>query len=353
MFDTLFDQKQAAGQLQRILHRGCIPHALLFTGNEAVGKRRAALIFAMACNCRSEVNEAPAGTSQARQEHHSPAYTEKPCGKCRACRKIENASHPDILMVEPVNEVIKIAQIRSLTQALTRKPHEADLRVVIIADAHCMNAEAANALLKALEEPPRHTILILTARQTADLLPTIISRCQHIRFKPVSRHHLQAALMEKRDLDPAVAAMIAGMAAGSLSRALEMSDPQDKTGCWMHRRDWLMNELTDILSFSPSEPDSTVRLLAVAEKLAADKTILPDALDIVSVLLRDLLVCRYDQSRIVNRDLIDRICCVSKRHTAVSLLSKMKAVEKARKAIHSNAVIRLSLEIMMMRLART
>ena len=84
--------------------------------------------------------------------------------------------------------MIKIDQIRELCQVLTMKPYEARVRVVIIADAHTLNPAAGNALLKMLEEPPARTVLILTAPQTGDLLPTIVSRCQHIRFKPIARH---------------------------------------------------------------------------------------------------------------------------------------------------------------------
>ena len=90
-------------------------------------------------------------------------------------------------MIQPEGGVIKIAQIRNLCRILSMKPFEGETRVAILIDAHLMNPSAGNALLKILEEPPEQTLLILTARQTSDLLPTIVSRCQHIRFNPVSR----------------------------------------------------------------------------------------------------------------------------------------------------------------------
>lgn len=354
MFKTLFHQKQVTRQLGCMLRRGCIPHALLFIGNDGTGKQQAAQMVAMACNCQQD-SDPQAGTAQ--PEADRPAsFSENPCGNCRSCRKIKHDQHPDLLVIRPSRNAIKIAQIRSLLQRLTQKPHEARVRVVLIVDAHCMNPEAANALLKALEEPPRHTILILTTRQTTDLLPTIVSRCQTVRFQPVSRHHLQAVLMEKRNLDADTAAVVATMADGSLERALEMSGataPEDQTANWLTQRQWLTTELMDLLCASDANAFLSSRLLTVAEKLSADKERLPETFDILMGLLRDLIVYRYDAAKIINKDLTETIRCVSKKHSVVSLLSKMKTVEKARKAIQSNAVVRLSLEIMMMRLART
>ena len=167
-FDSIIDQERPIRILLSLLFHGTIPHALLFTGIEGVGKKTAAVALAMACNCRRPV-------------------AVEPCGECAACRKIAAGAHPDILRVSPAGAMIKIDQIRELCQVLTMKPYEARVRVVIIADAHTLNPAAGNALLKMLEEPPARTVLILTAPQTGDLLPTIVSRCQHIRFKPIAR----------------------------------------------------------------------------------------------------------------------------------------------------------------------
>jgi DNA polymerase-3 subunit delta' len=337
-----------------MLRNGCLPHALLFIGNDGIGKQQAARMLAMACNCQKDSK--PQTTTAKPETCKLASFSENPCGTCRSCRKMKHDQHPDLLVIRPSNNVIKIAQIRSLLQRLTQKPHEACMRVVLIVDAHYMNPEAANALLKVLEEPPAHTLLILTARQITDLLPTIVSRCRPLRFQPVSRHHLQAVLMEKRGLDTNTAAVIATMANGSLERALKMSDTtassEDHTVSWLAQRQWLITELMDILSAPSYSAFLSSRLLTIAEKLSADKERLPEVFDMLRVLLRDLIVSRYDTAKIINRDLTETIQHVSKKHSVASLLSKMKTLEKAQKAIQSNAIVRLSLEIMMMRLAR-
>jgi DNA polymerase-3 subunit delta' len=153
--------------------------------------------------------------------------------------------------------MIKIDQIRELCQLLTMRPYEARVRVVIIVDAHTLNPAAGNALLKMLEEPPARTVLILTAPQTGDLLPTIVSRCQHILFKPIARHHLAAILTRAYGVDPPEASLTAALAGGSLTRALTMRRSE-----WLQRRSWLMAQLAAL----PRQ--STAAVLALAEKLS-------------------------------------------------------------------------------------
>jgi len=119
--------------------------------------------------------------------------------------------------------MIKIAQIRSLLGTLAMRSYEAKRRVVIISDAQTMSPEASNALLKALEEPPDQTIIVLIAPQGTDLLPTIVSRCQHIRFNPIRREDLERLLVEKHGMEPMQARVPSMMANGSLSQALKLS----------------------------------------------------------------------------------------------------------------------------------
>ena len=104
------------------------------------------------------------------------------------------------------------------------RPYEAKKRVVLISEAQTLNAEAGNALLKVLEEPPEHTLIILTALNTANLLPTIVSRCQEIRFGPVSQENLMRLLLHEKGMEAEAARVIAAMANGSISKALVMGD---------------------------------------------------------------------------------------------------------------------------------
>jgi len=302
------------------------------------------MAFAMACNCLDpEPENLCAGKNSLPTAQNRHAGT-NPCGSCKSCRKIQSGNHPDIIIVEPSGSYIKIGQIRALCHTLAMKPLEARLRVVIISDSQAMNPAAGNALLKVLEEPPDRTILILTARHPSDLFPTIVSRCQHIRFNPISRESIVTILNEKEGVHPDDAEIIATMANGSLSKALSMIGLSKKTN-WIHQRNWLINEI-DSLSLKP-----VGSLLAFAAGLSKNKTMLPESLEMIESYLRDLVVCKYCPEKIVNKDLQSKIQNRSQKMTTASLLSKIRIVQSAQKDLRANANLRLTLEVLVMRLA--
>ncbi|MDM8525584.1 DNA polymerase III subunit delta' [Desulfococcaceae bacterium HSG8] len=336
---------RASKWLSAFIRKETIPHALLFTGIEGVGKRTSAMTFAMACNCPSVVSCQSSVVSGPLTTDNGQLTTDNgPCGDCRSCRKIRSGSHPDISLVEPSGTFIRIAQIRELCHTLSMKPYEARMRVVIIANAQAMNPEAGNALLKVLEEPPERTVLILTAIQTSDLLPTIVSRCQHIRFDPIPRERLETLLLEKKQIRPDDAEVIATLANGSYSKAFSISRTN-----WINRRKWLIRELESLVI--EKQGHGTARMLAFAERLSKNKDILPDLLEVMKTWLRDIVVCKYDPEKIINRDLGDSIQHASRKITVASLLSKIKSVDSARKNLRANANLRLTMEVLVCQLS--
>jgi DNA polymerase-3 subunit delta' len=329
-FESIIDQKRPIRILTTCLRNGNIPHALMFTGISGIGKRTTARLFSKACNCELLAS----GDSRKRLD-------EIPCCRCRSCRKIKSGNHPDIIHIKPSGNIIKIAQIRNLCHTLSMKPYEAKMRVVTISEAQNLNLEAGNALLKVLEEPPEQTIIILTALNTANLLPTIVSRCQEIRFGPISRKNLMRLLHDERGTETDVARIIAAMANGSISKALAMSDDQ-----WINQRNWLIHELEILGSRS-------IRgVMAFAEKLSSKKDKLPDALEVILTWLRDLWMVGMDPEKIVNIDRIDGIQSNSGRVPPLSLLSKITAVQRAQKELQANTNLRLMLENLMLQLVK-
>lgn len=334
-FGSIIDQEQPIQILTTFIKKGTIPHALLFTGIEGVGKLAAAMTFAMACNCITQM------------QNEKKAQNESgPCDQCRSCKKINSGNHPDIIHIKPSGHFIKIAQIRSLCQTLAMKPYEARLRVVIISDAQAMNPEAGNALLKVLEEPPDHTILILITMQRSDLLPTIVSRCRHIRFSPISQKILEALLVQEKGVDPDEAIIIAAMANGSFTKAVSMSQTN-----WINKRNWLIKAIgLDQPESLSSKPLALI--LAFSERLSKNREILLDSLEIIKSWLRDLVIYKYYPEKIINKDLADKIQYASQKVTVKSLLLQTEAIQSAQKNIQSNANLRLTLDVMATRLAR-
>ncbi len=297
----------------------------------------------MAVNCEGMGERS--FSSNERSILHQKDNTDKvSCATCESCRKFLSGNHPDFITIEPTGTVIKIAKIRDLWRSLAMKPYGMGKRVIIILDSHAMNQEAGNALLKALEEPPDNTVFILTALQTADLLPTIVSRCQHVRFNPVSRQSIETFMKERRGFDSKSAEVISAIA-WSCGFTDLFYRPETELVEWTKKREWVLNEVEALGS------RSIVSLLAFAGKLAEKKEMLYVTLEMIKIWLRDLIVYRYSPEKIVNRDLTDRIQYASQGADELTLISKINAVTSAQRSIDSNANTRLAVEVMIMRLA--
>jgi DNA polymerase-3 subunit delta' len=345
-FESILGQKKPISLLTTLLRKGIVPHALLFTGIDGIGKRTTALVFAMACNC---LDPKPEQLFEGEEDSHAAQNRlarVHPCGRCKSCRKIISGNHPDIIIIEPAGSLIKIGQIRALIHTLALKPFEARRRVVIISDSQTMNPAASNALLKVLEEPPDQTILILTARQLFDLFSTIVSRCQHIRFSPISRKNIMSVLMEKEGVHPDDAAVIATLSNGSIADALDKASLKNRKH-WIIHRNWLIDEINALTT----RPIGL--LLAFAAALSKNKDRVPDSLEMIKSYLRDLVICKHCPEKIINTDLTGKIQHTSPKLSTEALLSKISAIQSAQKQIQANANLRLTLEAMIMRLAAT
>lgn len=333
-FDLIKGQQQAIGLLTTLLRKGQIPHALVFTGIDGIGKLTAARAFAMACNCTH-----PQPLTATRTDL-SPPPEINACGQCRNCRRILSGNHPDILHIAPSGNMIRIAMIRDLIQRLAMKPYENGKRVVIITRSHTMNPEASNALLKVLEEPPENTLLILTARQTMDLLPTIVSRCQQIRFAPLKHRVMVDLLTDTGGLATHEAEAAAVLARGSYTRALQLVSEG-----WIRWREWLAGEMGHL------QGQSTTVLLALAENIAARKDQLPDTLAWLLSWYRDLMVFPLQPGQLINSDLVHQIQAAAAEADRQGLINGMRAVHNALRDLQANANPRLTMESLVLQLA--
>lgn len=301
---------------------------MLFTGLAGVGKRTTARIVAMALNCRQREISAS-----------------NPCGNCRSCRQIFSGNHPDVPLIEPRGNLLRIDQIRALLAVLAMKPFSAEQRVVIIAEAHRMNPEAANALLKMLEEPPANTNLILTGFQKSDLLPTIVSRCRHIRFNPLSARDLVTLLKKEPEITEGFAQTAASLSGGSLTKARQLSMP-----IWQQRRDWIVRAAG--LNY-PGQPgtDTPAMALAFAAQLTRKKDQVQDLLEILKTWIRDLAIWPYRPDLVINCDQKQTLGNVRAAMDDNRLLAMWTAVDKAQKDIAAKANLRLSVDVMALSMA--
>ena len=206
-FADIYGQKRAINLLQADFKQGRVGHAYLFYGPAGVGKCKTAAVFAKLLNCEQPKNL-------------------EPCGFCTACRKFSTGNFPDLAIVEPVGQSLKIEQIRALQEKIYLKSYEGKYKVIIIKEADLMTNQAANSLLKILEEPPQKTVFILLVSDLSKLPVTICSRCQLLAFTYLSDEILSKLLQEKGERSAAVLLL----AQGSVTKARQImqADFRDK-----------------------------------------------------------------------------------------------------------------------------
>ena len=247
--DDLIAPLRAEFQAQRFVH------AYLFSGPAGTGKHSAAAICARAIHCAGVV---------------------KPCDECPPCKRMLGGTHPDHAVVSASGRSIGVDEVRELIQRVSIKPFEGGRHTVIIDDAEKLTAQAQNALLKTLETPPGGAVFFLLTTSPSQLLPTIVSRCRHERFRPVPTALAEQALMAT-GAPQEKAALAAASASGSIGRALEQL--QD-AGYW---------SLRERVVESISALKGPWAVAEAAQKLAGDKDNAREALEIMETMARGMM----------------------------------------------------------------
>jgi DNA polymerase-3 subunit delta' len=334
-FSTIVGQDGAVRLIRKALARNRVPQAYLFAGPEGVGKKLTALILAKALNCLVASDDA--------------------CDTCKSCYKIHKGYHPDIGVIEAEGQFIKIDQIRELQKQVSYKPFEGRKKVSILNNAERLNLEAANALLKTLEEPPSDTVFILVSSSPRVLLPTLISRCQLIRFNTLSLQRMEQFLVEKGIATGPKAHLLAALSEGRPGRALNMD--LEKILSLREQILELMNlmipdggQRTDLPPNrlrSPSLPDSRIKvLLHKIEEFARDRDQTEEFLDFLFIFYRDLLLLseQGDPGLLTNRDLVSQLEKYKARLSSQKILKICQDIYQTKVNLQHHANLQLSLE---------
>ncbi|HIE64237.1 MAG: DNA polymerase III subunit delta' [Nitrospira sp.] len=284
-FRDIIGQDQGLRILRAFLERDQYPSALLFSGGEGIGKRTAAHAFAQALFCRAFQKAQKTDGVEKNPQENSRQTAIEPCGECLSCRKMMDKNHPDFSVIEPDGNTIKVDQIRAMEEKIIFKPLGSPRKVILIDPADKMNASAANSLLKTLEEPPSHAMIILIASRPASLPETVLSRCQKVFFYPLSLARLQAILMEKKGWTAEEALLVTALSDGRLREALSIELETAKA---------LEAERYALVSEEVLIHHETLFEVAVA--FSHDKEILEKALSYLMEWFRDVLVVHSLQS---------------------------------------------------------
>ena len=339
---TLVGQDRVGQLLRKMVEEDRLPHAVLFIGPEGSGKTAAALSLARALQCTSSRSEAP-------------------CESCGNCGRTRVLSHPDFSLLMPflskvgdderrkhledaiVNPYsyglpeasanISIDSIRDLIKSFGYGSYQGNWRTTVILHAHMMRVEAANAMLKTLEEPPKKSLLILTAPSLDSLLPTIVSRCQYFRLGPVPTPTLSAYLMAQRGANQENAAFLSELAGGNVRQALTIaSDEAHQT------QDRALKFLNALMTGREAQT-----FLAL-EQLAGQKADVFDVLKSSEVWLRDVLQLKLaGPERVVNRHRIADVEGLANGMTERTIQTLVEEIERVREMNHRNINLQLSL----------
>jgi len=254
-FESFPEQAEAKRLLRAALADEGPAHAYLFHGPSGVGKRAAAIAFA------GEL----IATSPRAKPASSPDAAAKSAASDRG--RVERGAHPDVYLIEPIGDQIRIDDIRELRRDLHMRPFEADRRVYLLYSAETMNEDAADALLKDLEEPPPYAVIVLVADDLGPLPDTIRSRCQLVPFTRLSERAIRTEIDARAPgLSPNEAASLARLAAGRLDRVTRLLDPEST-----RRRDTLLEVARSVYTDPEFEPGAAAqRLLDGARERAAE-----------------------------------------------------------------------------------
>lgn len=323
-FRDLIDQRHAQALLRGALRSGRVSHAYLFVGPSGVGRLTAARAFAQALLCTEGGDDA--------------------CGRCPACRKVGAGAHPDLRVISAgrsesgtERRAVGIDQIRELKREAAYGPYEGPRKVFVVEDAEAMRAEAANSLLKIVEEPPAGIVIILISESTTALLPTLVSRSQFVRFSFVPAPEIARALTERAGVPADRAAFLAAISGGRVGDALAAAAAGEAP---FDRRAEVLRTLEVV------ERGDAVQRLDAAEAVAKQKDEIERWLDIALLWVRDVVVWQetQDAAQLANVDARAEVVAWASRTSPAGLRRTAAAIEEAKANLRRNLNPRLVLE---------
>ena len=325
---NILGHEWAVDMLHQHVARGDVRHAYLFCGPPGLGRRTLALRLAQALNCRQ------------------PIAAGIPCRTCRDCKQTEAMQHPDMNVIQALNDdglpkeggTLKVEQVREMQHTLSLKPYQAKYRVVLFLRFQEANESASNALLKTLEEAPAHAILLLTADNPEQLLPTIVSRCEILRLRPLPVSAITADLI-KRGADAEFARLLGHISGGRPGYARKLVE--DVT--LLEKREECLNDMQTLL------PASHVEKFSYAEKLSKDKDMMRQTILIWLSYWRDVMLrAAQAETPLTNIDLNMEIEFLAGRLDLPTARRVVGNLESTLEKMDRNVNARLLAEVLLM-----
>jgi DNA polymerase III subunit delta' len=326
---------QTAGQgrilsfLQDSIKRGTLAHAYLFAGPPHVGKMTLAIDLARALNCPGP---------------------DAPCGTCGTCKRIGEGKYADVVIINKnsgrdpkdrrKNTEVSIDTIRDFLQkGSSLPPYEGKFKTFIIDDADLMSVEASNCLLKTLEEPPRHVVIVLLTSSEKALLPTVISRCQRFELKPVSISETEARLSQKDGIAPEKVQLLARLSGGCLGWALSAADDENR----LKGRDLRLDEFSALITRNWDER------LSYIQQLPSDRNSIEEILKLWLSYCRDVMLIKYNcDGSVSNLDRMHDLKSWANMLTVFEIKEFINSLNESLYYLSYNANLHLLFEVLML-----
>ena len=325
-------QNKAVSLLQRSLELGKVSHAYLFIGPPHVGKMTLAINLAQAMNCQAD---------------------ERPCGECISCQKISSVGHSDVRVIglipnentsdSKMRTEIGIDQIIEIQHAASLPPFEGEYKIFIVEGAELLSNEAANCLLKTLEEPTGNVIFILLASNESLLPVTVVSRCQRLELLPMVVGGVENALKEGLNIESSRTRLLARFSHGCLGWALLAASDDGL----LKRHEEETDRLIGIINADYNE--RFISAARLAAQFSRNRSQVQEVLDLWLDFWRDLLLVKLDcRDIITNIDRLDALVDMAGNYSLAQIQASINSIRMAGVQLRQNANPRLALEVMML-----
>lgn len=276
-FNQILGHEKQIEALKNSITNGSVSHCYLFEGEKGLGKKSISLAFSKALLCKEGQGE--------------------PCNICSSCIKFDSKNHPDFKLLSPEKGLIAKKEVESLIRSIATQPFESNKKIFIIDDSDTMRLDSQNTILKTLEEPPSYINIILVTSNIAKLLPTILSRCQIIKFYPIDNSKIINLLVKDYEFDINKAKFIADFTKGSREKSIELANSES----FFEKREEIIMIIDSLLK------GDKIKAFTSMDFFNANKEDIEEILDIIIYWFRDLLIYKEvgDTYLLANRDRVE------------------------------------------------
>jgi len=319
-FSRVIGHDKTCAYFKELIRKETLPHAIMLEGKVGVGKSTLGSALSSAILCETEDGDA--------------------CGVCRSCLKMSHNNHPDFMVIEPEGTQIKNAQIESFQEFIIIKPYDGYYKVVIIKDADKMNASSQNRILKTLEEPPLHIVIIMLTTNSETLLPTVLSMCQIIKLNGLNQDVILKYIQSNFESNEAE--IIAKLADGSIGKAIDyLTSEGFKT---------IQDHTEQILNAIYMKEKA--KLLEQLSYLNSEKENIQKILDYMILWYRDILLFKQAKAKhlLIHSKSLDIIKKLSRNLSLSKIIKNIEVIELTKRKLRQHRHFELTTEVMLIQL---